>query len=118
MADDTDDGGALDFSALDPRHDAPRFDDRVRAIVRDGFEARRRSVFTVLDGWLPPALAAAAVIVVVSLPTIVRHSSPQPVSTAEILGVPGTLIDLAMMTRQPSVTDLADALDTGVSRGH
>jgi hypothetical protein len=107
-----------DLSPLDPLRDTARFDDRVRAIVRDGFDHREQALFTVLGGWMRPALAAAAVIIALSLPLSLRAPSPGPaVSTAELLGVPQALIDLTARTRQPSLLELSTALDAGGTDG-
>ncbi|HEY5063081.1 MAG TPA: hypothetical protein VII52_16190 [Gemmatimonadaceae bacterium] len=104
--------GLADLSPVDPLRDSLRFDDTVRAIVRDGFDARPHALVTVLGGWMRPALAAAAVIIALSLPVALRAPTPPSLTTAEILGIPRALIDLASTTRQPSLVELARALGT------
>lgn len=111
-------GDMTDLSPLDPLRDTARFDTTVRAIVRDGFDARGEALFSVLGGWMRPALAAAAVIIALSLPVALRARPPRPaVSTAELLGVPQALIDLTVRTRQPSLLELSTALDVGGTDG-
>src|SRR4051812_12688105 len=55
-----------DLSVLDPTTDWS-FDERVRAIVRDGLAARQRDLFSVLEDWTGPALIAATLVAAVSL---------------------------------------------------
>jgi hypothetical protein len=110
---DFDNGDTADLSPLDPLRDPAAFDDIVRAIVHDGFDARAHALFTVLDGWTRPALAAAAVVIALSLPAVWRAPTPRLVTTAEILGIPRPLIELASTTRQPSLVELARALGPG-----
>lgn len=69
----------FDFRALDPARD-PDFDARIAAIVSDAMTARREpraleapaSVFDDIARWTRPALAAAAVIALLSLPALAR----------------------------------------------
>ncbi len=107
----------LDFSPLDPTR-GPAFDDRVAVIVR---EARVGAVPTVVDylsRWTRPALAAAAVIALVSgIPLLRQHAPPVGGTTAEILGVPPGLVAIARSTQVPGVTDLAEALGVEASHG-
>ena len=114
---DLENGDMADLSPLDPLRDTARFNDTVGAIVRDGLDARSHALFTVLDGWMRPALAAAALVIALSLPAALRAPTPRLVTTAEILGIPRALIDLASTTRQPSLVELARALGTEGSDG-
>ena len=110
MADDP-----LDLSLLDPTRDEARFHRRVGTIVRDGLAERQRDLFVVLDGWMRPALVAAAVVIVFSLLSVLRPPLPRSATTAEVLGIPQEIVDLATSSRQASLDDIADALDTGAS---
>ena len=107
----------LDLTPLDPLRD-PRFDARVNAIVREAFAARRQSVLAVVGGWTRPMLIAAALALAVLLPALTRRAVQRPVSAAEILGVPSTLVDLVASTAHPSLEDIAEALAVGGSHGH
>ena len=118
-ADDRDDD-RVDLSPLAAGDDPARLDACIGSIVRDGLAARRREVSSVLEQWLRPALAAAALTAVTLLPMIQRGAAqrtPQrPTSTAEILGVPPALIELVSTTSQPSVDAVVQALNGGDAR--
>ena len=108
----------LDLSALDPTHDRVAFDARVAAIARDAAQVARAgrdsTPLAILAAWMRPALAAAAALVALALPPLIRDR-PLParsISTAEILGVPRPLIELATSSTLPGVLDLVDALNT------
>src|SRR5437868_5115670 len=90
-----------DLSPLDPTRDHSAFDARVAAIVREAAhvarDGRDSTSVAMLAAWTRPALAAAAALVALALPPLIRHR-PEParaISTAEILGVPRPLIELA-----------------------
>ena len=108
----------LDFSPLDPTL-GPAFDDRVAAIVREARVGGPPAVADYLSRWTRPALAAAAVIAVVSaIPLSRRTQPPAGGTTAEILGVPPGLVAIARSSQPPGVTDLAEALGVeGASGG-
>jgi len=108
----------LDLSPLDPTRDRVAFDARVAAIARDAVQVahagRDTTPLTMLAAWTRPALAAAAALVALALPPLLRDR-PLParaISTAEILGVPRPLIELATSSTPPGVVDLVDALNT------
>jgi hypothetical protein len=107
----------LDLSPLDPTRGAA-FDNRVAAIIRAAHVGAPASVVDYLSRWTRPALAAAAVIAVLSGIPLLRHDAP-PVggTTAEILGVPPGLVAIARSTQAPGVTDLAEALGVEASHG-
>ena len=80
---------AVDLSALDPRRDAARMDVAVRSITREALArraARRRpAVLGELAGMLRPVFAAAAVIALISVPTLFRAgpaAQPAPPGSA------------------------------------
>lgn len=107
----------LDLSPLDPTRDRAAFDARVLAIARDAAKIARAPESTPLStlaSWTRPALAAAAVLIALALPPLVRgRSQPaRPVTTADVLGVPRSLVELAASSTAPGVVDLAEALNT------
>jgi len=111
----------IDLTALDPTRD-PSFDTRSRRIAADAMAARRAAprplrldVFGELAGWSRPLLAAAAVILAVTVPTLSYMSGAKAprargATTSELLGIPAKLVDLASSGQAPTVTQLADAL--------
>ena len=106
----------LDLSPLDPTRGAA-FDNRVAAIIREARVGAPVTVVDYLSRWTRPALAAAAVIAVLSgIPLLRQDAPPVGGTTAEILGVPPGLVAIARSTQAPGVTDLAEAL--GVEAGH
>ena len=130
----TDDAPNLD--PLDPTSD-PSFDARVRASAADAMAARAArlsapatDVFATLGIWMRPALAAAAVVVAVGLPALAgrplwtssSRAEARAGSTADILGIPPSLMSLTRSREAPSVAQLAAAVapslpDDGVSHG-
>jgi len=106
----------LDLSPLDPTRGAA-FDGRVAAIIR---EARigAPAVVDYLSRWTRPALAAAAVLAVLSgIPLVHRDRTLAGGTTAEILGVPPGLVAIARSAQAPGVVDLAEALDVEANHG-
>jgi hypothetical protein len=112
----------LDLSPLDPARDRSAFDARVAAIVREAVHVapgRDSTPLAMLAAWTRPALAAAAALVALALPSLIRQR-PQParaISTAEILGVPRPLIESATSSTPPGVVDLVDALNADAPHG-
>lgn len=113
----------MDLEALDPTRDAD-FDTRVAAVAAHAMAARTgasRGVLADLVRWTRPALIAAAVIVAVTIPVLVRarQAGERPpargASSAEILGIPQGLIALGREA-QPSVVQLAEAVGVSSSR--
>ena len=73
---------AVNLSMLDPRRDAARMDAAVSSITREALArraARRRpAVLGELAGMLRPVVAAAAVIALIAVPTLLRARSAAP----------------------------------------
>jgi hypothetical protein len=73
---------AVNLSMLDPRRDAARMDAAVSSITREALArraARRRpAVLGELAGMLRPVFAAAAVIALIAVPTLLRARSAAP----------------------------------------
>jgi hypothetical protein len=106
----------LDLSPLDPTRGAA-FDGRVAAIIREARVGAPATVVDYLSRWTRPALAAAAMIALLSgIPLFRRNVAPVGGTTAEILGVPPGLVAIARSAQAPGVTDLAEAL--GVEANH
>lgn len=106
----------LDLSPLDPTRD-PQFELRVRAIVGEAMRTRRRPVTSVIASWALPALVAATVAAVVPVTVLLRPPAQRAPTTAEILGVPSTLVQLVSRTPQPSLEDIAVAVGAGARNG-
>jgi hypothetical protein len=77
---------AVDLSALDPRRDAARMDAAVSSITREALARRaarpRPAVLGELAGMLRPVFAAAAVIALIALPTLLRNGPASPPASA------------------------------------
>jgi hypothetical protein len=73
---------AVDLSMLDPRRDAARMDAAVSSITREALARRaarpRPAVLGELAGMLRPVFAAAAVIALIAVPTLLRARSAAP----------------------------------------
>src|SRR5437762_1573973 len=97
----------VDLSAIDPRVEPAAFDAIVRSITADALAARagtrasptamlgRRSL-ALLVPWTRPALAAAAVIAAIALPTLTLLHRPMPapaVRLVESAGIPASIAD-------------------------
>lgn len=101
----------LDLSPLDPLRDEHALDARIAAIARDAMIPPPADLFSELASWARPALAAAAVIAAVAAyPLFRQRPIARPVTTAEILGVPTAVVELARSNTPPGVIDLAEAL--------
>lgn len=108
---------AVDLSPLDPTRDAGALDARVRAIMADAVIRTRRDLYTQLAGWLTPTLVAASIVIAVASISIARYGgAARPGSTAESLGIPRTLIELARSESSPGIVQLSEAL--GVERSY
>lgn len=101
----------IDLSPLDPVRDPLAFDARVAAIARDAVIPPDEDVLAALATWARPALAAAAVIAAIAIYPLVHRTPPRRVTTAEILGVPTAVVELARSNTPPGLVDLAEALN-------
>lgn len=101
----------IDLSPLDPVRDLPALDARVAAIARDAVIPPEHDLIAELAAWARPALAAAAVIAAIAIYPLVHRPSPRRVTTAEILGVPPAVVELARSNSPPGLVDLAEALN-------
>lgn len=106
----------IDLSPFDPLRDTQAFDAKVAAIARDAVIPPPADLFAELAGWAPPALAAAAVVAAIASYPLVHRPSQRRVTTAEILGVPAAIVELARANTPPGVVDLAEALNAEVPR--
>lgn len=110
----------FDLSPLDPFADRAYRDQFVGDVLeRAAFElARRRragSVWTVMAAWARPALAAAAITVVVS-GVALRSGSPAEASQTgiiEALALPGPVETWLVEEREPTTEDLMLSLEGG-----
>jgi hypothetical protein len=116
----------IDLSSLGPHRDGAAFDAIVRSIATDAIAERRhqRSVLAPLVAWSRPALAAAAVVLVVAGSTLALVHPPSPMesvagaeaappgSLAESAGIPGSLVAFATTTRPMTTAELAAAFET------
>ena len=102
----------IDLSPLDPLRDPLALDARVAAIARDAVIPPPPDILAELAAWARPALAAAAVIAAIaSYPLLVHRPTQRRVTTAEILGVPSAVVELARSGTPPGLVDLAEALN-------
>ncbi len=108
----------IDLSELDPTADAERFERIVGVIAeRAAPELRRRQEsyegFGGVMRWSRPVLAAAAVIILVSVTALARKDSglanAAEYGIAEAVGIPTALAELASL-EAPSPEDLLAAL--------
>lgn len=116
----------IDLSALDPTRDAARFDDVVRSIARAAKESApvySGPLFETDDAldrvarWWPATLAAAALIIAVSIPRLIASSERRaPASAMDVLGIPPGLTDVLRSRETPSMSDLMSALTTNRGR--
>ncbi len=141
----------VDLSGLDPTRDARAFEHTVRAITQDAMAARRahagaaspiageaRPVRAVhagsepadntllwpLLGWRRPILAAAALVVVITVPTlwlvrmppaapnVLDAPSAKPATVAQALGIPNALARWILQDRIPTPAELVGSLNT------
>lgn len=109
----------FDFGALDPARD-PDFDARVSRIVAEGMAARRgqqarvtqAGVLDRLTRWTRPALAAAAVIVLFSLPALARlHHAAQPASPPATPRPIDQITNWAHTNHEPTPVELFSVLE-------
>jgi hypothetical protein len=125
---DSMDDRPIDFSPLDPTTVAVRFDAVTSGIVRDAMESRARralaprDVFAQIASWTRPALIAAAVVLTVSIPPLVRARREAPTrasvaSATDVLGIPRSLMDLLQSSRTPSLLQIDQALASADGTG-
>jgi len=111
----------IDFSAIDPTKDDAHFEELVSTIVRDaGVELeRRRSRLTVVGQvgqWWRPLLAAAAVIIVVSLGVLWQLGGNGSIvlvenGIEESLGVPAEVATWLRSDELPTTSDLLETIE-------
>ena len=112
----------IDLRPLDPTRDTDRFSDVVSSITRAAMTAGASNhsvplfdadgVFDRLDRWWPATLAAAAVIIAVSIPELTAPNRPAPASALDVLGIPTAITQVLAARQTPSLADLSDALKT------
>ena len=107
----------IDFSPLDPLRDPLALEARVAAIARAAVIPPEPDLVAALTAWARPALAAAAVIASIAIYSVVHQPPPRRVTTAEILGVPPAVVELARLNALPGVVDLAEALNAESAHG-
>lgn len=104
----------IDLSPLDPLGDPLALDARVAAIARGALIPPPPDLLADIASWARPTLAAAAIVAAIATYPLV-HRRPQParsgVTTAEVLGVPHAVVELARSDTPPELVDLAEALD-------
>jgi hypothetical protein len=117
----------VDFSPLDPSSDPVRMDSLVSAIVVAGMNARRAStnvgVVRQAGHWAMPALAAAALVLAVSVPALVRMGpvttarAPAPVIADTValpgrLGLPAPVVALTSRGQSPTPAEIVAAFNS------
>jgi hypothetical protein len=120
----------VNLTRLDPARDAPRFDATVRAVAVAAVAERRRiaqrvlvlerrvSALTTVAGWVRPAAAAAALVIIAGVATLLFAPTPAiaaPLSMAESAGIPAALVDWSTSARAPSAAALVDLYDPGAA---
>lgn len=119
MNDDSMNDDSLDLSSLDATRDNARFDAITASIARDAMIARRArraappDLLAGLVAWSRPALAAAAIVLGVALPTLAysRHAAATRAASAdEVIGIPRELTELLRSSQTPSLVQIHDAL--------
>ena len=117
----------IDFTPLDPTAERSGFDIRARAITAAAMAARsrsaarsvpvRRDILSDLASMTWPVLAAAALVVAVSLPALVtlHVSAPaaaaaEQVSGAQALGIPARITALTHADTTPTLSEIVAAL--------
>ena len=123
----------VDLTPLDPLANPRRADALVAAIVAAGMDARRRpkpsGLVAGITRWSRPALAAAALILAVSIPAIIRSerqlttpaaagaAAPAADTTARRFGLPASVIALTQRGRTPAPYEIVSAFDDRWNRG-
>ena len=118
MNDDVGHEPPVDLRALDPARDSAHLVALVGAITADAMAARRAAaeragVLAELAGWSRPALAAAALVLAVSLPTLWRaraHPAPAPLPSTDTMGIPRELALILHSPRTPTIAELHEAV--------
>jgi len=118
MNDDLDHEPPVDLRSLDPTRDPARLGALLGAITADAMAARRAraergGVLVELAGWSRPALAAAALVLAVALPTLWRaraRAVPAPLPATDTMGIPRQLALILHTSRAPTVAELHDAV--------
>ena len=119
----------VNLGLLDPHRDPSRFDANVRSIVAGTLAERARlrlaagalgtgdlGLFASLGALSRPALAAAAVIVVIAGLALATSAAPlaaAPPSFAESVGIPASFVAWAGSHHAPTTAELVDAFDAG-----
>ena len=122
----------VDLTPLDPFREPERTDAIVAAIVRDAMAARRTrppALVRQVDRWAVPALAAAAVVLAVSLSALSRTRPITPAdlasattaaadsaASAERFGLPAPVIALTRPDRSPTPAEIVAAFSTQMPR--
>ena len=116
----------IDFSAVDPIKDEVHFERLISSIVRDAAPelALRRGRLTVVaqvGQWWRPLMAAAAVIIVVSLGILWQLGGNGGASSMvatesgieEMLGVPAQVASWIRSDQLPTTSDLLETIEVG-----
>lgn len=114
----------IDFSALDPTRDEAHFEGLVSGIMKDAepeLERRRQRLTVVaqVGQWWRPLLAAAAIIIAVSLGTLWRlgetsgtvSGTVQESGIEETLGVPAQMARWVRADQLPSTSELLETIE-------
>jgi len=120
MTDESLNDDRLDLDALRPSSDPARLEARISAITRDAMAARARrapriGVARALATSARPALLAAAIVLAVAIPTLaltyrMQAPTPAPLPATDALGIPRLLALILHSTRDPSLSELHDAV--------
>jgi hypothetical protein len=111
------DDSSIDFSPLDPRNDPERFETLVRSISARASEVikmrrLRRGVMAQIASWRAPTLAAAGLVVAISIFALVHTQGAAATShntqVAEAVGVPGSIAPLLRGNDLPTTSDLLE----------
>lgn len=121
---DGDDVRSVDLSPIDPLRE-PRFAEIAQAIVRDGMAARERhadaaaryGAVASVARWSRPILAAAAVIVALATPLLIRSVPDVSSASADVaaapdrFGIPASFVALAQSRHDPTPAEVIAAFD-------
>jgi len=110
----------IDFSALDPTRDEAHFEGLVSGIMKHaepelGRRRQRLTVVAQVGHWWRPLLAAAAIIIAVSLGTLWRlgetSETVQESGIEETLGVPAQMARWVRADQLPSTSELLETIE-------